>query len=435
MTSAQSVWSVDSQIPAFDRLEGDVDTDVLIIGGGLAGILCAYMLHQAGVDCILAEADRLCSGITKNTTAKITSQHGLIYDKIRRESGLEKAGLYLQANEEALESYKKLCRDIDCDFEIKDSFVYSLKDTKCLEKELSTLEKIGFDAGFTDKLPLPFPVAGAIRFKEQAQFNPLKFVSHISKGLPIFEHTKIKELIKNTAVTDGGRITAKKIVVATHFPFINKHGSYFIKMYQHRSYVIALKNAANVDGMYIDEDSKGLSFRNFSDLLLMGGDAHKTGKSGGSWQELSRLTKLYYPNARELYRWATQDCMTLDGLPYVGRYSKTTPHMLVATGFNKWGMTSSMAAATIIRDMILEKDNPYTEVFSPSRTILRPQLAVNGLNAVVNLITPSSKRCPHLGCALKWNKYEHSWDCPCHGSRFSERGELIDNPATADLKA
>lgn len=435
MVSAHSVWSLDSQIPSFDKLKGDVDTDVLIIGGGLAGILCAYMLNQSGVDCILVEADRICSGITKNTTAKITSQHGLIYDKIRREFGLEKAELYLRANEEALESYKKLCRDIDCDFEIKDAFVYSLKDTKCLEKELSTLEKIGFDASFTDNLPLPFSVAGAIRFKEQAQFNPLKFVSHISKRLNIFEHTKVRELIKTTAVTDGGRITAKEIVVATHFPFINKHGSYFIKMYQHRSYVVALKNAANVDGMYIDEDSNGLSFRNFGDLLLMGGGAHKTGKSGGSWQELSHLAGLYYPNAREQYRWATQDCMTLDGLPYIGRYSKNTPHMLVATGFNKWGITSSMAAATIIRDMILEKDNPYTEVFSPSRTILRPQLAVNGLNAVVNLITPSSKRCPHLGCALKWNKYEHSWDCPCHGSRFSERGELINNPATANLKS
>lgn len=435
MVSAHSVWSVDSQIPTFGKLKGDVDTDVLIIGGGLAGILCAYMLNQAGVDYILVEADRICSGITKNTTAKITSQHGLIYDKIRREFGLEKAALYLRANEEALESYKKLCRDIDCDFEIKDAFVYSLKDTKCLEKELSTLKKIGFDASFTDNLPLPFSVAGAIRFKEQAQFNPLKFVSHISKGLNIFENTKVRELIKTTAVTDGGRITAKEIVVATHFPFINKHGSYFIKMYQHRSYVVALKNAANVDGMYIDEDSKGLSFRNFGDLLLMGGGAHKTGKSGGNWQELSHLAGLYYPNAREQYRWATQDCMTLDGIPYIGRYSKNTPHMLVATGFNKWGMTSSMAAATIIRDMILEKDNPYTEVFSPSRTILRSQLAVNGLNAVVNLITPSSKRCPHLGCALKWNKYEHSWDCPCHGSRFSEKGELIDNPATADLKS
>lgn len=435
MVPARSVWSANRQICAFDKLRGDISTEVLIIGGGLAGVLCAYMLKNAGVDCVLAEADRICGGITKNTTAKITSQHGLIYDKIRREFGIEKARLYLEANEEALESYKVMCRDIDCDFEIKDAFVYSLKGTKALEKELSVLEKIGFDAEFAGSLPLPFPVAGAVKFKEQAQFNPLKFVSHISKGLSIFEHTKVRELIKNTAVTDSGKIKAKKIIIATHFPFINKHGSYFIKMYQHRSYVIALKNAADVGGMYVNQDSEGLSFRNFGGLLLMGGGSHRTGKKGGSWNELSRLAGLYYPGAREEYRWAAQDCMTLDGIPYIGRYSKNTPGLFAATGFNKWGMTSSMAAATLLRDMVLERENPYHELFSPSRTLLRPQLMINGFESAINLLTPSPKRCPHLGCALKWNKSERSWDCPCHGSRFSESGQLIDNPATADLKS
>ena len=158
-----------------------------------------------------------------------------------------------------------------------------------------------------------------------------------------------------------------------------------------------------------------------------------TGKAGGGWTELESFAKRNYPGAQEKYRWATQDCMTLDSVPYIGRYSKRTPTMYVATGFNKWGMTSSMVSAMLLADMITGKDNPYAEVFSPSRTILRPQLAVNAAEATLNLLTPSKKRCPHLGCALKWNKQERSWDCPCHGSRFEESGKLIDNPAAGDL--
>ena len=211
---------------------------------------------------------------------------------------------------------------------------------------------------------------------------------------------------------------AKKIIIATHFPFINKHGCYFLKMYQHRSYVLALENAQDTGGMYIDAAQKGLSFRNSGDLLLLGGGSHRTGKKGGNWQEL----------------WATQDCMTLDGVPYIGPYSAGTQDLFVATGFNKWGMTSSMAAAMLLCDMVQGKQNPFAEVFSPSRSILRPQLAINGLEAAVNLLTPAKKRCPHLGCALKWNPYERTWDCPCHGSRFTKNGRLIDNPATGNLK-
>ena len=204
-------------------------------------------------------------------------------------------------------------------------------------------------------------------------------------------------------------------------------------MYQHRSYVIALENAPNVHGMYVDEAQNGMSFRNFENLLLIGGGDHRTGKQGGNWQELRTFARQHYPNASEKYCWATQDCMTLDGVPYIGAYSAGTPDLYVATGFNKWGMTSSMVSAMILCDLVQEKQNPYAEAFSPSRTILRPQLAVNAWEAVVNLLTPSAKRCPHLGCALKWNPYEHTWDCPCHGSRFTKNGRLIDNPATGDL--
>ena len=429
-----SIWTKTAQLPQFDRLRSDLKTDVLIIGGGLAGVLCAYKLAQAGVDCALVEADNICSGITKNTTAKITSQHGLIYDKLIREFGVERARLYLEANQEALDDYRALCKNIDCDFQEKDAFVYSIDKRWKLERELKALDRLGFGAEFITDIPLPFPTAGAVRFPRQAQFHPLKFIAAIAKNLRIFEHTKVLELGPGKAVTNGGTISADKIIVATHFPLLNKHGGYFLKLYQHRSYVLALDNAPNVHGMYIDENKKGLSFRNYNGLLLLGGGSHRTGKEGGSWQERERFAYQDYPGAQITARWATQDCMTLDGVPYIGPYSRRTDGLYVVTGFNKWGMTSSMAAASLLTDLMLGRNNPYMELFSPSRTVLRPQLAANSLESALGLLTPTTPRCPHMGCALKYNAAEHSWDCPCHGSRFSEDGALIDNPATDDRK-
>ena len=293
--------------------------------------------------------------------------------------------------------------------------------------------QIGYNAEFTNNIPLPIRIDGAVVFKNQAQFNPLKFISAISENLNIYENTKINEIRGSIALCDNGRIEAEKIIVATHFPFINKHGSYFLKMYQHRSYVIALKNADNIDGMYVDENDTGFSFRNYKDYLLIGGGSHRTGKDGGNWKVLEDFAKKHYPKATIEYRFATQDCMTLDSVPYIGQYSKNTPDFFVATGFNKWGMTTSMVAAKILSDLVTGNENKYASLFNPSRSILHPQLFANTFHSVCNLITPTSPRCPHMGCALKWNKTEHSWDCPCHGSRFSDSGELLDNPATDDL--
>ncbi len=429
-----SIWTKTAQLPQFEPLRSDLNTDVLIIGGGLAGVLCAYKLARAGVDYALVEADRICGGITKNTTAKITSQHGLIYDKLIREFGAEQARLYLEANQGALEEYRALCKNIDCDFEEQDAFVYSIDKRWKLERELKALHRLGFRAEFVEQIPIPFPTAGAVQFPRQAQFHPLKFVAAIARGLRIFEHTKVLELGPGRAVTDRGTVSADRIIVATHFPLLNKHGGYFLKLYQHRSYVLALENAPDVHGMYVDEDKKGLSFRNYGGLLLLGGGSHRTGKEGGGWQELERFACRDYPDAQITARRATQDCMTLDGVPYVGPYSRRTDGLYVATGFNKWGMTSSMAAASLLTDLVLGRHNPYTELFSPSRTMLRLQLAANSLESALGLLTPTVPRCPHMGCALKYNAAEHSWDCPCHGSRFGEDGALIDNPATDDRR-
>ena len=300
-----SIWTKTARLPEFEALKADLKTDVLIIGGGLAGLLCAHALTKAHVDCALVEADSICSGITKNTTAKITSQHGLIYDRLVRTLGAERARLYLEANQRALRRYRALCREIDCDFVEQSAFVYARKDRRKLDSELEALSRLGFNADFSAELPLPFPVAGAVAFPDQAQFHPLKFAAHIAKGLSLFEHTKVLELMPGKAITTGGDIAAERIIVATHFPLLNKHGGYFMKLYQDRSYVLALKNAPALDGMYRDADEKGLSFRGWQDMLLLGGGSHRTGKAGGGWRELEAFARRCYPDAQIEARWAT----------------------------------------------------------------------------------------------------------------------------------
>ena len=429
----ESIWCNRIRLPRFSPLEGPVSTDVLIIGGGMAGLLCAYQLKKAGASCIVAERTRIASGVTGNTTAKLTSQHGLIYGKIAKQFGLEAAGLYLKANEEALAEYRTLCSKVPCDYEEQSHTVYSKQDVQALEAELAVLSRLDYPAELVSSLPLPFSTAGGIRFPHQAQFHPLKFLGGIVEDLTIFENTPVISPTKSGAVTQHGTIQANAVIVCTHFPFLNKHGSYFLKLYQQRSYVLALKHVPIPDGMFLDAEKNGLSFRHWGDTLLLGGGGHRTGKSGGGWAALEAFAGEHYPDAQIVSRWATQDCMSLDGLPYIGQYSASTPNLYVAAGFNKWGMTTSMAAAQILTDLICGKENPYASLFSPSRSILHPQLGINAAEATVSLLTPARKRCPHLGCALKWNPQERSWDCPCHGSRFTEDGRLLDNPSTGDL--
>lgn len=428
-----SLWENTAELPKFPRLRGDIKTDVLIIGGGIAGILCGYKLKNAGIRCVIAERGAVCRGVTAGTTAKITVHHGAVFDRLINEFGTEKTALYLKANERALDEYKALCNNIKCDFKETDSYIYSRYNRGKIEKEVAALQKLGCNAMFCEKTELPFKVAGAVKIPSQAQFNPLKFLGEISRGLTIYESTAVKELKGLTAVCEGGRIKAQKIVVATHFPIINKHGSYFLKMYQKRSYVSAFLGAKPLDGMYRDESEDGFSFRSAGKFLIIGGESKRTGKKSGGWAQIRAFAEKYYPDAKEKYFWAAQDCITLDGVPYIGNYSANTPDLYVATGFNKWGMTSSLVAAELLTDLISGKKNEFADIFSPSRHIIRKQLALNAVSAVGGLLCPTVKRCPHLGCALKWNKNERSWDCPCHGSRFSEEGKLLNTPATGDI--
>ena len=427
----ESLWH-QVKLPEFPKLDGNIKTDVLIIGGGMAGILCAYFLKKSNVDCILVEENRICSGVTGDTPAKVTAQHGEIYHKLITRFGAEKAALYYRANAEALMHYRKLCQNVHCDLKISDSYLYRVDHVAKLEKEMEALKKIGAPVQWTSQTELPFPVAGAICMPDQAQFHPLKMIAHITKDLPVYEHTPVRSYDGSVYHTEQGTIKAERTVVATHFPMWNKHGLYPVKLYQDRSYVLALENAPALSGMYRDGDPKGLSFRDTGKYLLLGGGGHRTGKKGEGWQDDE--ARRYYPESKVAFRWATQDCMTLDAMPYIGQYSKNTPNLYMATGFNKWGMTGSMVAARLIADLIQGRENPYKDLFSPSRSMWHPQLGINAFEAVVHLLKPTVPRCPHMGCALKWNSREHSWDCPCHGSRFSETGTRLNNPATGDMK-
>lgn len=429
----RSLWSETVTMPTFPSLEQDAKTDVLIVGGGMTGLLCAHALSQAGIDHLLIEADTVASGVTGNTTAKITSQHGAVYHKLLQTFGKETARSHWEANEAALARYRALAASMDCDWKDTDSYLYATGSPQQLEQELSALQTLGIPADDLTELPLPFKTTGAIRFRHQAQFHPLKFLSHLISDLNIREHTRAQAFHGRTAVTNKGKITAQKIIIATHFPIINKHGSYFLKLYQQRSYVLGLEGAPTLDGMYRDCTEGGFSLRSHGATLLLGGSSHRTGKPSSGWSALENAARQWYPSCRTAYRWATQDCMSLDGLPYIGPYSSSTPDLYTATGFNKWGMTGSMVAAQLLCDLVQGKDSPYAPIFSPSRSILRPQLLANVLESSKNLLTLSKPRCPHLGCALKWNRNERTWDCPCHGSRFSPTGKLHNGPATADL--
>ena len=431
----KSVWSANTVRPTENsKLTGHKKTDVLIIGGGMAGILTAYKLKEAGISCMVVEAKTIGSGTTQNTTAKITAQHGLIYTDIIKRYGIENAQLYYEANTAAINEYRILSERYPCDFESKTASVYAADIRAKIDREAEAYLKIGIPAKTVNDLPLPISIKDAICMENQAQFNPLKLLYALSVELVVYENTFIHRIDGHRAIADDGSVSAKHIVLATHYPLINIPGLYFMKLYQHRSYVIALENAPDIDGMYLDEKENGFSFRNYQGMSLIGGGDHKTGKQGGGYKELRALAKSAYPDSIEKYHWAAQDCMSLDGIPYVGRFIPRRPHIYVAAGFNKWGMTGSMAAAGIIRDIIVNGKSVYEALYSPQRSMLTKQLAVNIASSAAGLLRFGGPRCTHMGCKLKWNSSEMTWDCPCHGSRFDKQGHIIDNPAKKGIR-
>lgn len=471
----ESVWKKSCSFERRPALDKNLTVDVVVIGGGIAGILTAYRLQKEGRKVVVLEAEKICSINTGNTTAKITSQHDLIYDYLINEFGMEKATQYAQANEEAIKEYKNIITEnnIDCDFEEIATYIYTLDNEKAIEKEEKAARQVGIAAEVIKKIELPIDIKAALKFNNQGQFNPLKFLFHIARELDIYEDTRVVEIQDNIVKTEKYNVVAKAIVIATHYPIVNVPGYYFMRMHQERSYVIAIENAQHLEGAYKGIDNFQYSFRNYENLLLLGGAAHRTGETNDSegYEELRQVARTLYPGAIEKYHWSAQDCMSIDKVPYIGQFSVETPNTYIITGFNKWGMTTSMAASIIICDMISGRKNKYEEVFSPSRfdiTASMKNIMKDGAVSVKGLIKekihiPSehlediknnegkiiefegekvgvyrnnegvyymvSTKCPHLGCELQWNSQELSWDCPCHGSRFDYKGNCIDSPA------
>ncbi len=476
---SKSIWSETKSINQREPLTENIETDIAVIGGGLAGILTAYKLQERGKKVVVLEAVEIGSGQTKNTTAKITSQHDLIYDYLYKNFGDDAAKHYAAANEGAIGEYEKIIDEnkIECDFCRTDAYLYTKENPELLKAEHEAAKAAGIEAELTTNVNLPFTVSEALKFPNQAQFHPLKFLYAIAENLTIYEHTFVCDIKDNTILTDSGNVKASHIIVATHYPFINTHGFYFVRMHQERSYALSLENAANVNGMYKGIDNNAFSFRNYNNLLILGGGGHRTGENslGGMYENLTTAAKNFYPESQVTACWSAQDCVSVDFIPYIGKYCTTTPDLYVATGFKKWGMTSSMVSAMILTGMICGEEHPYYEVFSPQRFKLSASaqnILSEGKQAVMGLSKrffsfPDSEseklplghggivsyngeklgvykdensetfvvepKCTHLGCELTFNPDEKSWDCPCHGSRFDYIGNLIDNPATKNL--
>lgn len=468
-----SIWTMDCTIERKPALDSNISTDIAVVGGGMAGILIARLLKDKGMDVVVVEADEIGGGNTAGTTAKITLQHGLTYADMIKTMGHEAAQKYVDANNDALRKFEELAQGVDCDYKVCPAYVYTQRDTKVLERELKAAESLGIKAEITTDTELPFSVNVALKYDDQARFHPLKFIREISKDLTIYEQTQVSAIKDRVLDTTGGKIRANKVVIATHYPFINFPGYYFLRMHQSRTYMLALENAATIDGMYIDADEGGYTFRGYNNILLFGGEGHRTGRNNnsGRYDRLAKAAMQYYPQSKEIARWSAQDCVTQDKIPFIGEYSMFTPNMYVATGFRKWGMTGSMISAIIISSMIAGERLDYQDMFSPLR--FNPKASGKGLSKDVRQITkgfalriaPSeednpeavpkgcasivtidgkkrglyrdengtvytvSVRCPHLGCQLSWNPDEKSWDCPCHGSRFTYDGKRITGPA------
>lgn len=491
----KSYWIDSANIKEFSKLNKNLDTDVCIIGGGITGLTTAYYLSKANVKTVLLEKNKICMQTTGKSTAKITSQHGLIYNYLIQSQGKEKAKQYFEANEQAIRNIEKIIKDenIDCDFEKQSAYVFARKEEEVnrIKDEIEAVKELGGKAKFVDNLELPFETFGAIEFENQAQFNPYKYVQELANSIKaeIYENTKVIDVKEKAGyyeiiTEDENIVTAKNIVIATHYPIINAPGYYFLKMYQSMSYAIGVETEQKLfDGMYISSDTPNLSLRTakYGDkrLLIIVGLDHKTGESknlAGNYEALERIAKEFYEDSKVVYKWCTEDCITLDKIPYVGKFSVLMPNVYVATGFNKWGISNSNVAANIIVDKILGIKNQYEEVFTSTR--LKPiknyqemgnMLKQTGKSLIIEKFEIPKERlsdiekgeggiieingtkvgvykaedgkifkinpvCSHLGCELSWNNLEKTWDCPCHGSRFSYDGKSIYTPSIKNIE-
>jgi glycine/D-amino acid oxidase-like deaminating enzyme/nitrite reductase/ring-hydroxylating ferredoxin subunit len=487
-----SIWLQRSQPPAFPRLEGDRDYDVVVLGAGIAGVSLALELVEAGRRVGLLEAGTVAGGASGNSTAKISSLHALTYDQLERQHGPGVARAYGEANEAGLSAIAERVEQlgVECDFERRDNFTYSLDQAEIpkLRSEADTAKRSGLPASYVSDVELPFEVAGAVRFANQAQFDPVPYIRALAArfteaGGDLFEHSPATAVSDGdpceVSVRGGATVRAGQVAVTTHFPFLDR-GLYFARMHPERSYVVAARIRGEVPkGMYLSTESPAHSIRQIPDpdgeLLMVGGESHKTGQgdSAECFQRLASWAQANFEVERFEYRWATQDPIPADKIPFIGKLHPFTDRLFVATGFRKWGFAAGAAAAQILADQIADRPNPWAFAFDPSR--LRPRASAGSLakenanvayrffadrlhrgvarelapgeGAIVGdgpaqravyrdetgALTAVSARCTHLGCIVNWNAGERSWDCPCHGSRFAPDGMVIEGPAVDPL--
>ncbi|MDR9853476.1 FAD-dependent oxidoreductase [Paenibacillus sp. VCA1] len=496
----ESLWRATTELPSFPRLDEDIEVDVAIVGAGIAGITTAYLLSKQGVKVAVLEAGVILNGTTGHTTAKISAQHGKIYDELLHHFGEEKAQMYYKANMDAkafiLGTVGEL--GIECDLRPESAYIYVDKtdDIQSLKKEFDAYIKIGIPGQWRDELPIPLKVKGAIEMPDQGQFHPLHYLKplvdeSVKNGAKIYEHTTITRLEEGgppytlSAYHGKAKVRCRRIVSASHFPFLDKKGLYFARLHAVRSYAVAFRPERPFPGgtyLSVGNASPKRSLRtanyNGEDVIIAGGENHKTGQSirtHDHYEQLEKFGSELFGIKEIPFRWSAQDLETLDKVPYIGQLTQGDEGIYVATGFYKWGMTQGTLSGMILSDLILGNDNPYAELYTPSRFKADPSIknvvvqnadvAAHFVAGKVGLIqrkaddlkpgeggviSHNGKRaggyrddqgnlfivdttCSHMGCEIEWNEGERSWDCPCHGSRYTYEGEVIEGPATKPL--
>ncbi len=492
-----SYWLETTPETGYDAL-GSADrlsVDTVVVGGGIAGVTTATKLKEAGQSVALVERDRVVSGVTGRTSAKLTSLHGLVYDHLVEQFGPNRARLYAEANEAAIDDVERTVaeHDIDCAFERTPAVTYteSPDELDRIRDEVEAAQRLGLPASYVESTDLPYDVAGAVRFEEQATFHPRTYLLALAERLPgegshLFERTTVTDIDDGEPCrvsTDRGEIVADDVVIATHFPVFD-HALYFARMEPKRSYIVAARlHDEAPEGVYYDPSDPYFSVRprpgGEEDLVLVGGEAHRTGDGGPTTDRYRRLeaeAKRRFDVESIEHRWSTQDFFSVDQVPFIGRHSWPVDHVYVATGFSGWGMTGGTVAGMLLSDLVRGRENPWRGVYEPTRFDLgasKERLISHNSHAMKRLLgdqltsPPRSGRvrvdpgeatvvdtddgpvgvyrdergeyhavsavCPHMGCRVEWNDGERSWDCPCHGSRFGYDGTVLDTPATDDL--
>ncbi|WP_028059867.1 FAD-dependent oxidoreductase [Candidatus Solirubrobacter pratensis] len=488
-SAAGSLW-LDGRARAALSPPVDVHVDVAIIGGGIAGLTTAVLLKRDGARVLVIEAGRVGHGVTGCNTAKVTALQGTVYTTIRRAHGPEAAAVYAQASAAAVDRVAGLAReqDIDCDLERRDAFTYAADagELGAVEEEFDAARTAGLPVELTDAVDLPFPVAGAVRLRGQIAFHPVRYVQGLAEAVA-GDGSLVAEGVRALSVSDAapcrirttnGTVTADRVVVASHYPFLDR-GLFFTRLEVQRSYCVAVRVRGPLpSGMSISAGSPTRSIRSYGDLVIVGGEGHAAGSGAADEERFRRLeafARAQWDVEAVTHRWSAQDPIPHDHLPLIGPYTPLPSRIHVATGFMKWGLTGGTLAGMVLADVIAGRDNPWAARFSPNRLSPRstPQLArLNakaGIHFVGDRLRPGigatddippgearevrdglgktgvyrdedgelhavSLRCTHLGCLVRFNRAERSWDCPCHGSRFDVDGSVLEGPAVDPLE-